>query len=177
MAATPIRPDWVAPYHDAIAVGVAQFAVQANLPSEDPVLVAAIGLRESYMGRALTPPAPDGVGDLGHGRGLFQIDDRGPFKHLIQPAPWPVNVQAAACCEVLADARRVLAPFAAAPNFLCAVLCAYNAGTIPVTRVMAAGGDPNHLTTGGDYGVDVLRVYAGLRNSDGGWIDAGASLK
>lgn len=176
MSATPIRRDWVAPYRSAIAAGVAAYALRSNTPAEDPLLIASIGLRESYMCRALTPPTPDGVGDLGHGRGMFQIDDRGPFKHLIPPpgVDWPVDVQAGAACEVIADARRVLQQFASRPNFLCAVLCAYNAGTIAVTQVMASGGNPNLITTGRDYGDDVLRVYAGIKDPTGGWQDAGA---
>lgn len=181
MPSTPIRRDWVAPCRAAIEKGALDFACASGLPPEDPLLVAAIGLRETWLGRVkdYTPYlSPDGTGDGGHGRGYFQIDDRGPFKHLIRPAPWPLDVQAAAACEVLADARHVLAPFAGSPKFLLAVVCAYNVGTIDVVKIMAVDGNPNRDTTGGEYGDDVLRVYAGIQDPiNPGWLDVGAALK
>lgn len=163
---TPTRPDWVAPYRDAIDAGIRVFAAKVGLPPEDPLLVAAIGLRETWMGHSrdyVPAGSPDGTGDHGHGRGFFQIDDRGPFKYLIRPAPWPVDVQAAACCEVLADARRVLAPYERSDRYEAAVLCSYNAGTKVVAYLMSRDRDPNWPTTGHNYGTDVIRVRDGLR--------------
>lgn len=43
----------------------------------DPFLMAALCERESQGGETLDPQGPAGVGDAGHGKGLFQIDDRG----------------------------------------------------------------------------------------------------
>lgn len=43
----------------------------------DPFLMAALCERESQGGEALDPHGAGGVGDAGHGKGLFQIDDRG----------------------------------------------------------------------------------------------------
>lgn len=42
----------------------------------EQAILAAIMERESLGGEALTPPTRLGTGDGGHGRGLFQIDDR-----------------------------------------------------------------------------------------------------
>lgn len=42
----------------------------------DPFILAALGDRESRWGDALSPKGPSGTGDVGHGRGLLQIDDR-----------------------------------------------------------------------------------------------------
>jgi hypothetical protein len=48
-----------------------------------PVAVlAGIGSQESRWGLALTPPGPTGTGDHGHGRGLFQVDDRWHPQHI-----------------------------------------------------------------------------------------------
>ncbi len=162
---TEPRRDRVDPYRAAIEAGVAAYSRARLARPEDPLLVAAIGLRETWLGHmpGYAPPgSPDGTGDHGHGRGLFQIDDRGPFAHLIEPAPWPVERQAAACCAVLDDARRRLRAFAASPRYLLAVVCAYNAGPEHVAPLMARGWDPNRCTFGGDYGDDVLAVYAAL---------------
>lgn len=165
---TPARRDWVAQYRAAIDAGAASFAAKTQSQPEDSLLVAAIGLRETWLGRmpgyvvpAGADPA-DGTGDHGHGRGLFQIDDRGPYKHLIQPAPWPAEKQVEACCEVLADNRRALRQFVNSPRFLLAVVCGYNASIGEIVRLMTGGWDPNRATFGGDYGDDVLRVYAEL---------------
>ncbi len=170
---TPVRREWVDPYRDAIAAGVASYAQKHLTPPEDQHLVAAIGLRETWLGNmpGYTPRgSPDGVGDHGHGRGFFQIDDRGPFRHLIRPAPWPVQDQVEAACEVLADARHVLRRFLNAPRFLLAVVCSYNAGTPAVARLMAKGWDPNRATYQGDYGDDVMHAYAVLV-AGGEWMD------
>jgi hypothetical protein len=143
----------------------------AGEAGEDVALLCAVMLRESIGGTILTPPGRNGRGDGGHGRGLFQIDDRGPFRHLIPPdgEDWPVLVQARAACHVLATARVELAAFAALPIFERAVACRYNAKLENVVReleLLAAGKkrpdgrdpDPDLVTTGKDYGSDVLRL-------------------
>lgn len=137
----------------------------------DPALLAAVMLRETWAGWApgYEPPGDhNGKGDHGHGRGLFQIDDRGPFKHLI-PAPgvdWPVETQAYAACEVLEDAElKLRAHFPSLPAAALeeAMLCAYNAGVDRVGRQIQQGLDPNLVTTGRDYGRNVLARRAALR--------------
>lgn len=137
-------------------------------PVEDTALVVAIGLRETWLG---TCPgyvplfSHNGRGDGGHGRGLFQIDDRGPFKHLIPPdgEDWPPFVQAQAACVVLAAARDELAEFRGTSVFEVAVACRYNAALANVQRAVRIGVDPNLVTTGKDYGRDVLALRDGLR--------------
>ncbi|HEX9052182.1 MAG TPA: hypothetical protein VF841_16760 [Anaeromyxobacter sp.] len=167
---TPARRDWVDPYRAAVTAGCAAYAARAKSPPEDPLLVAAIGLRETWLGNmpGYTPRgSPDGVGDHGHGRGLFQIDDRGPFAHLIKPAPWAVEDQAAACCAALDDARHELQPYVNSARYLLGVVCAYNAGPEHVRRYLTKGWDPNRCTFGGDYGDDVLAVYHTLLSQPG----------
>jgi hypothetical protein len=165
---TPVRADWVSPYAEAIRAGVDAFALDRKCPAEDWRLLAAVGLRETWLGRApgYAPAGdPDGSGDGGHGRGFWQIDDRGPYKGLIHPAPWPVVAQVIAACQVVHDARVELARFKSAPQYEQGVLCAYNAGSPAVARRLAAGQDPDLATTGTDYGSDVLRVYAALQKA------------
>jgi len=182
---TPVTTDprlaWtlIEPY-----VGHIGFACDARQPREDLALVVAIGLRETHLGTCwgYSPQGPNGRGDGGHGRGLFQIDDRGPFKYLIPPdgADWPVFVQASCACIVLAQARLELAAFrgALAPrSWEEAVACRYNAKLENVVWSLRAGRDPNLVTTPGplapvdpvtgkrlgDYGRDVLALRDGLR--------------
>jgi hypothetical protein len=52
-------------------------------------ILAGIGSQESRWGLALTPPGPTGTGDHGHGRGLFQVDDRWHPKH-IESGDWQI---------------------------------------------------------------------------------------
>ncbi len=139
------------------------FAEVALLCRRDTALLAAICLRETWAGWApgYTPLGDyNGRGDLGHGRGLFQIDDRGPFRHLIPPAgqDWPPEVQALAACEVLEDAEEKLRahfPSLSVDQLEEAMLCAYNAGVDAVSRALQQGISPNLCTTGRDYGRDV----------------------
>lgn len=142
---------------------------------EDMALVTAIGLRETWLGTCVgyMPKGPNGRGDGGHGRGLFQIDDRGPWKHLIPPdgSDWPVLAQARAACTVLAGARQELAEFRGALSERAwdeAVACRYNAALENVRWALRNGRDPNGVTTKGssgerDYGRDVLALRDGLR--------------
>ena len=53
-----------------------QFYMLRSCFGLDPLLMAAICDRESKGGLALDPVGAAGVGDGGHGKGLFQIDDR-----------------------------------------------------------------------------------------------------
>jgi hypothetical protein len=152
------------PYVEDVAL-----ACLERTPHEDTALVVAIGIRESNLGRSLTPPGDrNGTGDGGHGRGLFQIDDRGPFKHLI-PDPgtdWPAFVQAACACTVLATARQELDGFRGAlqdRDWDEAVACRYNAALSNIQWALRNGRDPNAVTTGRDYGRDVLALRDGLR--------------
>lgn len=160
---TPATWDMISPWVDSAEAGTASFALERGVTREDPDLVLAIGLRETWLG---TVPdfrprlCPEGVGDGGHGHGFFQVDDRGPYRRLIRPAPWPIVVQVMAVTEVLRDNRREMGAFLGSPRFLQAVVCAYNASPAHVVALMTAGKDPDEATTGADYGSDVLRLQA-----------------
>ncbi len=170
---TPVRPDWVRPHEESIRCGVEAFALDRKCPAEDWRLLAAVGLRETHLGHApgYAPEGDsEGVGDGGHGHGFFQIDDRGPYRHLIRPFPWPVVAQVIAACQVLHDARVELARFKDSPRFEQAVICAYNAGSPRVARLLEQNKNPDLATADGpdedhqgDYGSDVQRVYNELR--------------
>lgn len=144
-----------------------EFAEAALAWSEDTCRLAAICLRETWAGWApgYTPKgSPLGYGDHGHGFGLFQIDDRGPYARLVAANPWASpREQAAWACEVLADARRDLVHFANRSDYDQAVLATYNAGAGAVRRALIMGWGPDRPTSGGDYGADVLRRMAWLR--------------
>lgn len=156
------------PYVGHIGFACAEF-------QEDHALVVAIGLRETWLGTCVgyLPKGPNGRGDGGHGRGLFQIDDRGPWRHLIPPdgPDWTVLDQARAACTVLAGARAELADFRGALDdraWAEAVACRYNAALENVRAALTSGRDPNGVTTKGssgerDYGRDVLALRDGLR--------------
>jgi hypothetical protein len=113
------------------------------------------------------------VGDGGHGRGLFQVDDRFHGQWLARvgagrPGGLPsVEDGAAYAAELLTSnfsfgrakglrGRRLL-KFAAS---------AYNAGAGGAWKGVQEAGDSDAMTTGRDYGADVLRRMAILR----GWL-------
>lgn len=144
-----------------------EFARAAEARGEDLALLCAICLRETWAGWApgyVPRGSAEGRGDRGHGHGLMQIDDRGPYrKHLPQPGqPWPAFSQALTACTVLADARRELAAFSKHPLFPVAVVAAYNAGSPAVARALRKGRSPDAATAGGDYATWVLRKRAEL---------------
>lgn len=173
MAPTPpaqdhrLRETLWRPYVQDIAL-----ACLERTPHEDTALVVAIGLRETWLGTCVgyAPKGPGGRGDGGHGRGLFQIDDRGPWRHLIPPdgVEWTPFQQAQAACTVLAGARAELADFRGALSVWAwdqAVAARYNAALENVRWALRNGLDPDRVTTGKDYGRDVLALRDGLRRT------------
>lgn len=139
---------------------LSEFAEAALIEGEDTALLAAICLRETWAGWApgYEPKGEsNGRGDRGHGFGLFQIDDRGPYAYLPREAPEASpGLQARWACQVLRDARADLTKFRTNALFERAVVCAYNAGSPRVARALEIHVDPDLCTTGGDYGTDVL---------------------
>jgi hypothetical protein len=117
-------------------------------------VLASICNRESDFGVALNPPGPTGRGDRGHGRGLMQIDDRfhGAWVMLTDDAGVPLwkkpEENIAKGAEILSDVRADLADL---PPL--AWICGYNADP---DRVRRAAPDFDRVTTGRDYGTDVL---------------------
>lgn len=111
-------------------------------------------------------PGPYAIpGDgLGWGRGLLQLDYCGAFRHLLQPAPWPIERQVEAACRHLAATREVLtADHRGHPDLERANLAAYNAGAGAVLAALRAGADPDSRTKTGRYGAQVLERAAALR--------------
>jgi peptidoglycan hydrolase-like protein with peptidoglycan-binding domain len=110
------------------------------------------------------------VGDGGHGRGVFQIDDR--FH-----ADWLREHGAAARGAVpsVADGAAYAAQLLSAnyafgrakglrgKKLLKFAVSAYNAGAGGAWRALQATGDPDAGTTGGDYAADVLARMRALR--------------
>jgi hypothetical protein len=149
------------------------------LEGEEPALICGIGLRETLMGwaRGYEPKGSHlGRGDGGHGFGLFQIDDRGPYAHLHRECPEASPMlQARWACSVLRDARLELvaalgSAFDRNALFEVATVACYNAGSPAVVRAIRRGQHPDHATTDGadadregDYGSDVLRRRDTLR--------------
>jgi hypothetical protein len=115
---------------------------QFNLP---PFLLFALGSRETNL-RNIN-------GDGGHGRGIWQRDDRSfviPADYLQTPLRQAQDA-AALLAGHFTHFRTVhpIAPWHAA-------IAAYNAGRGGVNAAIQAGRTPDSATTGGDYGADVL---------------------
>lgn len=149
-------------------------ACASMVPPEDYALITATGLRETWLGTCFgySPKGPNGRGDGGHGRGLFQIDDRGQYAKFIPPGieDWPVFDQAKTACLVYATSREELAAHKGVMTTTAwdeAVACRYNASLDPIVWCIKQGRDPNDVTTKGtsgkhDYGRDVISLRDGL---------------
>lgn len=125
-----------------------------NLP---PFMLFALGSRETNL--------RDVVGDGGHGRGVWQRDDRS----FTIPNPYPVQQQALDAGNLLRShfvAYRTEYRGTTVPLWRASV-CAYNAGRQGVRNAIAAGKKPDEATTFGDYGADVLERWKVL--CDFGW--------
>jgi peptidoglycan hydrolase-like protein with peptidoglycan-binding domain len=129
-------------------------------------LLLAVASRETDM--------EDIVGDKGHGRGLFQIDDRFHAEWLAaHGAPGPATTPrvgdavefAASMLESnLAFAMQNGVPAADQVRFACS---AYNAGPGGALTGQRSG-DCDRKTTGGDYGRDVLERLGAIQTRNGG---------
>lgn len=166
---------------------LADFAEAALAEGEDAALLAAFCLRETLAGWApgYTPKGSHlGRGDGGHGRMLFQFDDRGPWFFLVRECPEATPfLQARWVCSILAANRANLSDLAAYPLYERATIAAYNAFSFPVEhyaarrerdpirRALLLGQNPDSVTTPGrrfdpprpDYGEDVLLTRDELR--------------
>lgn len=101
-------------------------------------LLFAVGSRETNL--------TDEIGDGGHGRGVWQLDDR---SHQI-PDPFPVVLQAELAAQML---RGLLDHFSGHRE---PAIAAYNAGVGGVEHAINRGLPADSATTGGDYAADVL---------------------
>ena len=129
-------------------------------------LLIAIASRETDMN--------DIVGDNGHGRGLFQIDDRAHGDWLSQhgakgAGTKPPVADAAAFAAALLESNRSFGQKnGIAPKDLLKFACsAYNAGAGGALSGVQSG-DSDARTTGGDYGRDVLERLAAIQGDKGG---------
>lgn len=147
-----------------------------SMTGEDRWRFAALGLRESRWGDALTPSGdPCGTGDGGHGRGLVQLDDRYHRAFVESPAFLAPKQQLFYACGVLNDARawfRVRMPALTDPDLLeRAVYAAYNCGPGNVRKALTLGrvvdGELSHdvdaYTTGNDYSHWIWRRAAEMK--------------
>lgn len=142
-----------------------------------PCIICGIGSRESAWGLTLKPPGPSGTGDfakrapnlhregplpsdgLGFGRGLLQIDyDWHPLARDTEKRwadPWENLMYG---CRLLANNVKGFAGEFQEDGhqILKAALAAYNAGVGRIKAAIINGVDADSLTTGGDYGKDVI---------------------
>jgi hypothetical protein len=126
-----------------------------------PELMLAVASRETGCRNS--------VGDSGHGRGVFQIDDR--FHHdwlskhgaaapgKVPPLAAATELAATLLAGALDVARRHKLRGDAAVKF---AACAYNAGVGGALNGLRRG-DPDLATTGHNYGSDVVRRMHGFR--------------
>jgi soluble lytic murein transglycosylase-like protein len=126
-----------------------------------PELIAAIMDRESLGGVALIPKGPAGTGDfghgqqLGHGRGLMQIDDRA-FPDFCAGDEWKVPAR-----NILFGAKILARNVQAFRGDIACAVAAYNCGIHRVERLVMMHPTPSvHeldlLTTQHNYVSDVL---------------------
>jgi peptidoglycan hydrolase-like protein with peptidoglycan-binding domain len=128
-------------------------------------LLLALASRETDM--------EDIVGDKGHGRGLFQIDDRfhadwlaahgAPGSATTPPVKDAVDFAASMLESNLAFAKQKGVP---APDQLRFACSAYNAGAGGALEGQQSG-DCDRRTTGGDYGRDVLERLGTIQRRNG----------
>ena len=129
---------------------------QASSTTGTPTnIIAGIGDRETLWGlsSALSQPGPAGTGDKGNGMGLMQIDQRyNPLTNWQDPQ---TNITAGA--SIYADYYNQLQTAGVDPSILArAAASAYNAGVSRVLGAINSGADPDSVTTGGNYGADVV---------------------
>jgi len=138
---------------DAIMASVEQ---EKSLPSG---ILLAVASQETDMN--------DVVGDGGHGRGLFQIDDRS-HKDFLGRVGASGAGKKPPIPKAADHAGRLLASNigfgaskgVAASGRLKFGLSAYNAGAGGALKGLQEHGDPDARTTGGDYGASVLARFA-----------------
>jgi peptidoglycan hydrolase-like protein with peptidoglycan-binding domain len=140
-------------------------------------LLLAIASRETNM--------EDIVGDAGHGRGLFQIDDRAHGDWLAQHGAGasgakPPLSDAAEYAAALLDSNRAYGrkKGIGAANLLKFAVSAYNAGGGGALAGHQESGDSDARTTGRDYARDVLERLASIRGDggNGAGVPAGAEI-
>lgn len=162
MVVAPPSDALTAELRSAEASGLAEICARAERAAGLPgSVLLAIASRETGC--------RDVVGDHGHGRGYFQIDDRYHHGWLARhgagaPGAMPPPVEAAAYAAVIVGSNLAYGRVhevrgAELTRF---ALSAYNAGPLGALRGYRAG-DSDLETTGRDYGTDVLERLAAFR--------------
>lgn len=111
------------------------------------------------------------TGDGGHGKSLWQIDDRS-YPGFVNSHPLSdIRAYIIKAVECLIEKDKAIRNAGFTPenmgevNFQTAVICAYNSGQGNVIKSLRAGKDPNSRTFGGDYGKCVMEyryIYADM---------------
>jgi hypothetical protein len=154
----------LAPYREIIA----QAAAEADL---SPAILAAVGLRETWLGWSpgYYPRGTHlGWGDQGHAWGLWQADVRSWKSWILSPDSMTVLGQARqAALELAANLRvlRTALPSQPGDLLLRAAVAGYNARLGAVAAKLLSGQDVDGPTTGGDYSADVMRRAEALRKA------------
>ena len=138
------------------------FSLAESYFGVDPFLMAAIMDRESLGGNALKPLGPGGVGDGGHGRGLYQIDDRSHASFCAARFDSGGTLWADPLFNAAYAFRLFAKNLKECNGDTLTAIAGYNAG---IGRAITAGKNPDarqrqldldKITTGGDYVSDVL---------------------
>jgi len=164
VVAAPLSDALTAELRSAEASGLAEICARAERTAGLPVcLLLAIASRETGC--------RDVVGDHGHGRGYFQIDDRYHQAWLARhgagaPGTTPPPVDAAAYAAAIVGSNLAYGRDhgVRAAELMRFALSAYNAGPLGALRGYRAG-DSDLETTGRDYGADVLARMAAFRRA------------
>jgi soluble lytic murein transglycosylase-like protein len=141
-------------YSDMATLVAGQFGIE-------PSLILALGYRESWLGWSpgYEPKGPCGWGDNGNAWGLFQIDKRfhGMFVHSLDAQD--AEKQMFYALKLLTDNKDCFSrafPNEGQDTLIRLSLAAYNAGYYGALHGFQSSGDPDHMTTGKDYGKWIL---------------------
>lgn len=111
------------------------------------------------------------IGDSGHGRSYFQIDDRS-YPDFVNSTPLSdVEAYCNKAIECLEEKRKYLESKNYTSNTMTtdeyemAITCAYNCGQGNVVKALDKGRSPNVYTFNGDYGTAVME-YRGIYHSN-----------
>ncbi|MEX2352210.1 MAG: transglycosylase SLT domain-containing protein, partial [Balneolaceae bacterium] len=128
--------------------GILSYFMDASQKYKIPLaILLAVASRESNMGLSLSVA---GTGDHGFGHGIMQVDVRHhpEFTDRHSALDYQANIDYGA--GFLAGLIRAF------NGEIRPAIAAYNAGQSRVRMAVQAGLDPDYVTTGGDYAMDVL---------------------
>jgi hypothetical protein len=172
---SPLELSRLRPYIDVIENATTALGCKVITPW----LLAAIALRETHCGWApgYSPKgSPFGLGDHGHGFGLWQLDDRSNLPRIrrVQAAQqakgdgFALEVMAREALYVLIEKYSYMVSVSrwrplAGDEARRAMVAAYNAGQGAVYKRIKAGQDPDVCTASKNYSAYVLAKEAALQ--------------